>query len=416
MTAGSTRARRGNAPGAHPLGASRRIAVAAIWLATLVGAIALASAGQLGGVFGSGFALVLPGLAVDVMAFASVGAILTLRRPGNRVGLVLMVAAALIVLTFLGFFYGAVLTAARGKDDVVAGFTALLGALGIFPALIMAGPMLALVLPDGHLPGPRWRWPVRAIAAAVAVGSASFVTRPGAIGDSLANNPLGVARVAWLETLSGLAEALYWIALPSALLLGLAGVVVRFRRSRGVERQQLKWFVAAFVAFVVFLLLGTSDGATQPTVFDLFAVWSLSLPPIAIGIAVLRYRLYEIDRIISRTISYGLVTASLVSVYGVAVLLLQTPLGAFTGGETVAVAASTLVAAALFQPLRRRVQAAVDRRFNRARYDAERTVASFAAVLRGEVDPTHVRAALLGAVDAAIRPHTVAVWFRGEGR
>jgi hypothetical protein len=416
MTAGSTRVPSGNAPAAHPLGARRRMAVAAIWLATLVGAIALASAGQLGGVFGSGFALVFSGLAVDVMAFASVGAILTLRRPGNRVGLVLMVAAALIVLTFLGFFYGAVLTAARGMDDVVAGFTALLGALGIFPALIMAGPMLALMLPDGHLPGPRWRWPVRAIAVAVAVGSASFVTRPGAIGDSLANNPLGVARVAWLETLSGLGEALYWIALPSALLLGLAGVVVRFRRSRGVERQQLKWFAAAIVAFMVFLLLGFADGATQPTVFDVLGVWSLSLPPIAIGIAVLRYRLYEIDRIISRTISYGLVTALLVSVYGVAVLLLQTALGAFTGAETVAVAASTLVAAALFQPLRRRIQAAVDRRFNRAHYDAERTVASFAAVLRDEVDPTHVRAALLGAVDAAIRPHTVAVWIRGETR
>jgi hypothetical protein len=366
--------------------------------------------------FGGGFALVLPGFAFDVMAFVTVGAILTLRRPEVRIGPVLLLAAVLLALTFLGFFYGAVLTAAGGKDDVVAGFTALLGALGIFPALIMAGPMLALMLPDGHLPGPRWRWPVRAIAVAVAFGSASFVTRPGAIGDSLANNPLGVARVGWLEALSGLGEALYWIALPSALLLGLAGVVVRFRRSRGVERQQLKWFAAAIVAFMVFLFLAIADGATQPTVFDLIAVWSLSLPPIAIGIAVLRYRLYEIDRIISRTISYGLVTALLLCVYGVAVLLLQTPLGAFTGGETVAVAASTLVAAALFQPLRRRIQAAVDRRFNRARYDAERTVASFAAVLRDEVDPLHVRAALLGAVDAAIRPHTVAVWIRGEGR
>ncbi len=396
------------------LGARGRAAVAATWLATLVGAIELVSARQLGGgdLFEGSFALVFLGFGVDVLAFSSVGAILTIRRPENRVGLILMVAAALVVLTFLGFVVGAALTATRGTDDVPAGLLALLGALGIFPTL-MAVPTLALVIPDGHLPGPRWRWPVRAIATSVAVGSVCIVIRPGAIGESLANNPFGVAGVAWLETLSGL---LYAIAVPSSLLLALAGVAVRFRRSRGVEREQLKWFVAAVVAVVVFLSLAIADGATQPTVFDLLGVWSLSLPPIAIGIAVLRYRLYEIDRIISRTISYGLVTASLVSVYGVAVLLLQIALGAFTGGETVAVAASTLVAAALFQPLRRRTQVAVDRRFNRARYDAERTVATFATALGHEVDPMHVRAALLGTVDSAIRPHTVAVWIRGESQ
>ena len=126
-----------------PLGTRGRIALAATPLATLVGAIALVSAWQFGGgdLLGSGFLVMLPSFAVDVVAFASVGAILILRRPGNRVGLVLMVAAALIVLTFLGFFYGAALTAARGKDDVVAGFTALIGALGIYPTIIIAaGP------------------------------------------------------------------------------------------------------------------------------------------------------------------------------------------------------------------------------------------------------------------------------------
>jgi hypothetical protein len=416
MTTGSTHIGRGHTSASPPLGASRQIAVAAIWLATLVGAIALASAGQLGGVFGSGVALMLPGLAVDVMAFASVGAILTLRRPEVRIGLVLLVAAALIVLTFLGFFYGAALTTARGKDDVVAGFTSLLGVLGIFPAFIMAGPMLALVLPDGHLPGPRWRWPVRAIAAAVAVGSASFVTRPGAIGDSLANNPLGVARVAWLETLSGLGEALYWIALPSALLLGLAGVVVRFRRSRGVERQQLKWFAAAIVAFMVFLLLGNADGATQPTMFDVLAVWSLSLPPIAIGIAVLRYRLFEIDRIISRTIGWAVVTGVIAAVFAGTVVGLQAVLVGVTQSQTVPVAVSTLVAFAAFQPVRRRVQAGVDRRFNRARYDAERTATDFAERLRDQVDLASLSGDFAGVVDAALHPRTVGVWIRPSGR
>jgi hypothetical protein len=415
MTAGSTGA--SNAPASHPLGARRRIAVAAIWLATLIGAIALiVASGHRGDASDGGIDLTFVGLAIDVVAFSSVGSILTLRLPENRVGLVLMVGAVLMVLTFLGFVLGAVLTAAAGVDDPLADLLTLLGGMGVSPTLVVGGALLALVFPDGRLPGPRWRWPVRAIAPALVVGSLLIATRPGPIGDRQASNPLGIAGVAWLDAMAPLGEVFYAFALFGALVLALSGVAVRFRRSRGVEREQLKWFAGASVAVIVLLSLSLVDGSGGTTALGFLAVWSLSLPPIAIGIAVLRYRLYEIDRIISRTISYGLVTAALVSVYGVAVLLLQTPLGAFTGGETVAVAASTLVAAALFQPLRRRIQVAVDRRFNRARYDAERTVASFAVVLRDEVDPTHVRAALLGAVDAAIRPHTAAVWFRGEGR
>ena len=142
----------------------------------------------------------------------------------------------------------------------------------------------------------------------------------------------------------------------------------------------------------------------------------MALVPVAIAVAVLRYHLYDIDRIISRTISYGLITATLLAVYGALILLLQAPLSAVTGGETVAVAASTLVAAALFQPLRARIQEVVDRRFNRARYDAQRTAASFAAVLRDEVDPTRAQSALLAAVESAIGPHGVAVWIRGATR
>ena len=415
MTAGSTRT--GNAPAAQALGVRGRIGVAAIWLATLIGAIALiVASGHRGDASAGSIDLTFVGLAVAVVAFSSVGAILTVRLPENRVGLVLMVGADLMVLTSIGYVLGAVLAAAAGADDPLANLLTLLGGMGVSPTVVVGGALLALVFPDGRLPGPRWRWPVRAIAAALSVGSLLIATRPGPIGDGQASNPLGIAGVAWLDAMAPLGEVFYAIALFGALLLALSGVAVRFRRSRGVEREQLKWFAGASVAVIVLLSLSLVDASGGSTAFGFLAVWSLSLPPIAIGIAVLRYRLYEIDRIISRTISYGLVTAALVSVYGVAVLLLQTPLGAFTGGETVAVAASTLVAAALFQPLRRRIQAAVDRRFNRARYDAERTVASFAAALRDEVDPIHVRAALLGAVDSAIRPHTVAVWFRGEGR
>jgi hypothetical protein len=165
------------------------------------------------------------------------------------------------------------------------------------------------------------------------------------------------------------------------------------------------------------LVIGTLvPGSSDNGLAWIPAIIAFPTVPIAIGIAVLRYRLYDIDRIISRTISYGAVTATLVAVYAGLILLIQAPLNTVTGGETIAVAASTLAAAALFQPLRRRVQGVVDRRFNRARYDAERTTAAFAAELRDEVDPGHAQSALLTAVDAAIRPQVAAVWIRGESR
>jgi hypothetical protein len=208
------------------------------------------------------------------------------------------------------------------------------------------------------------------------------------------------------------------------MVLVIAGAVslgVRVRRARGAEHQQLRW-IAASIAFVMsavvaglvisYLVPGSGDSGLAWTP----AIVAFPSVPVAIGIAVLRYRLYDIDRIISRTISYGVVTATLVAVYAGLILLLQAPLSAVTGGDTVAVAASTLVAAGLFQPLRRRIQAATDRRFNRARYDAERTAATFAAEVRDGVDPTQAQSALLAAVDSAIGPRAIGVWIRGESR
>ncbi len=327
-----------------------------------------------------------------------------------------MVAAMLLAVTFLGFVYGAVLTEARGKGDVLAGFTALLGGLGVFPTLVVAGPMVALLLPDGHLPGPNWHWPARAIAIVIAIGEASVLVQRGPIGDSLANNPLGVAD-GWLAFLSGLGGSLAAFALPVSLFLALAGVAVRFRRSRDVEREQLKWFVAAYGVVVVFLLLSLADGATQPTVFDVISVWSLSLPPIAIGIAVLRYRLYEIDRIISRTLTYGVLTVVLVAVYLLGFAVLQAVLSPLTsGGGPVAVAASTLAVFALFQPIRRRLQVTMDRRFNRSRYDAQRTVEGFGAHLRDEVDLERVGGELRAVVGRSLAPSSIGVWLRPSER
>ena len=218
--------------------------------------------------------------------------------------------------------------------------------------------------------------------------------------------------VPWLEAVAPLGESLGAIALMASLVLALVAVAIRYRRSGVAGREQMKWFVAANVLFAVLLFLGFADGATEPTAFDVLGVASLSLPPIAVGIAILRYRLYEIDRLISRTLSYAAVTITLALVFIGGVLGLQAVLDPLTGGNTVAVAASTLIVAALFQPLRRRIQRIIDRRFNRARFDAQVTVDAFAVQLRDEVDLDRLRMALVATADDAVRPLHASLWLR----
>jgi hypothetical protein len=324
-----------------------------------------------------------------------------------------MLAAILPSVSILGFVVGTVVSADRGRHDVLAGLVGLVGVLGIVPALIVAGPVLALIFPSGRLPGARWRWPVRAIVAAIAIGSVTVVLRPGPLATSLADNPFGVSGSSGSEAVWAMGQTLAIAALPGAFLLAFAAVIVRIRRSVGVERAQLKWFVAANVAVGAFWTLSLAGVARpNPTIFDVLAASSLALPPIAVGVAVLRYRLFEIDRIISRTLSWAAVTGLLGAVFVGLVVGLQALSADITGTNTLAVAASTLAVAALFQPLRRRMQSAVDRRFNRARYDAQRTTEAFSEQLRNEVDLARLRAALVDTVEEAVRPVRATVWLR----
>jgi hypothetical protein len=213
------------------------------------------------------------------------------------------------------------------------------------------------------------------------------------------------------------AKVLQWLGLILCLVVAAAGVaalIVRFRRSAGAEHQQIKWFAsAAVVEFAVIFVMSAPPPAVVPPPFDsLLAIVVAPLIPIAIGIAILRYRLYDIDRIISRTVSYGAVTGILAAVFVGTVLVSQTVLAGFFNGGSVAVAASTLVVAALFQPLRRRVQSVVDRRFNRSRYDAERTAAAFGARLRDQVDLANLDADVREVVAATVAPVKVGLWIR----
>jgi hypothetical protein len=291
--------------------------------------------------------------------------------------------------------------------------------------------LLSLIFPSGQLPSGRWRRPAIAFIATCVALLVVTATAP-----SYAFNPDGrLVAIIVQNRLAIFSNLPPWSIFPtdgSAILfvlalmaIGAGSLVVRYRRSTGILRLQLRWLVAAIALLVVglafflgVLLVGDALGLVTwiPAFVAYPAIVAYLAVPVAIGIAVMRYRLYDIDRLISRTISYGAVTATLVAVYAGVILLLQAPLGAVTGGDTIAVATSTLVAAALFQPLRRRIQGIVDRRFNRARYDAERTAATLAAELRDEVDPSRARSALLAAVDSAIKPQGVAVWIRGESR
>jgi len=350
-------------------------------------------------------------------SFPVVGWLIASRRRENRIGWMFLAAGVVFALvTFSGAHaqYGLVV---EPGSLPFAEVTAWLSTLAWVPAYTLL-ILLLLFFPDGRLPSRRWRpiiwiaavsaflmlvpsaiaeWPYRGLALLTGVSPST--------GDPLLDPALDTANL-----LQGAGSALSLIV----ALAGAGALVIRFRRSVGTEHQQIKWFAtAAIVEMAVFLPMSVHVVVLPPPFDALVAMIAAPLIPIAIGVAILRHRLYDIDRIISRTVSYGAVTGILAVVFVGTILVSQTVLASFFSGSSVAVAASTLVVAALFQPLRRRVQSVVDRRFNRARYDAERTVSAFGAHLRDEVDLGRVSEGLLVAVHSTVRPEAASVWLRG---
>jgi hypothetical protein len=279
-------------------------------------------------------------------------------------------------------------------------------------------PMVALIFvatpllfPTGRLSSARWR-PIAVVAAVAALMLELLAAFQPTIKlqdqDYWVDNPIGVAGTPDPEA-SAVAGVLLGL-LTGCIMAAVISLVLRFRRSRGVERQQLKWIVYAGML----LLLTVPVGMYLPAPIG-DALWGLIIAfvPVAAGIAILRYRLYDIDRLINRTLVYGLLTAGLGLGYAAAVLVLGQVFGG-VGGEppSWAVAGATLAVAALFQPARRRIQAVVDRRFNRRKYDAARTVEAFSARLRDEVDLDALSAELLAVVDQTIQPTRASLWLR----
>ena len=333
------------------------------------------------------------------LGFTAVGAVVAARATKNPLGWLMLCAgvvhaAGLLALELLGWL-GPDVSRAPGAFVTYAETSWMPGFVTLFT-------LVPLLFPTGRPVSPRWRWLVW--SSGVSGATVLFATIVGTKRWTDFNLP----NAAYHPTLSNVVV----IAGPVMVISvvgSIASVVVRYRRSSGVLRQQLRWFVWACLVAIVVLVpeLVLNRHTIVTVVLQLLVVLGV---PLAIGIAILRYRLYDIDRVISRTVSYVIVTGVLVGCY-VGVVALATRLLPFS--SAVGVAASTLFVAAAFNPLRRRVQAGVDRRFNRARYDAARTVDVFAARLRDEVDPELVRLDLLDVTARAVQPTRVSLWLAG---
>jgi hypothetical protein len=268
-----------------------------------------------------------------------------------------------------------------------------------------------LLTPTGSLPSPRWRWWARVAAAAPVVFVVALTVGPGLVIPPY-ESALQPVTIPALATAVWVAIIVGFLVIVGGIAVGAGSLVVRFRRARGVEREQLRWL--AFAAAVtgvgaVVVLVGMALGATAVLLFA--AGVCMVVLPLATGAAILRYRLYDLDRIISRTLAYGLLTLLLGGTYAAVVLGLGQLLGRTS---SLAVAVATLAVAGLFQPARRRVQALVDRRFNRRRYDAARTIERFSARLRQQVDLEALTAELLAVVEQTMQPTQVSLWLRPD--
>ena len=353
---------------------------------------------------------------------ALVGGIIEWRRPGHAIGRLMMLAGPLYAIVTSGWSTGSLLPPLIGPSAyrVFSWSVVLLS----WPAVALITGWIPLVFPTGTLPGPRWRAPAAVVMALLGGGLIAAALRPGEIPGSGFANPFGVDW--WPANLQPLADAIP-LAVIASLLLGVAAVITRYRRGDRIVRLQIRWFATAvaivpvsLLAMLIEVALRAAAGAAADAPNALISVVvfyaAILALPIAIGIAVTRYHLYEIDRLISRTIGWALVTGVLVAVFGGAVIGLQALLDRIVQGQTLAVAASTLIAFALFQPVRRRVQRLVDRRFDRARYDGDRTAAASAIRLRDQVDLATLGVEIAGAVDTALRPKAVGLWIRPAGR
>jgi hypothetical protein len=381
-----------------------------IWTTTLmliVAALALGAANPGGLLIGH------VGLSVAFLSFATVGALVASRRPGNAVGWICCAIGLCVALAVAPLEYVRYAVAHPGSLPAAAwiGWPAM---WAWFPAQGLMSTFLLLLFPTGHLPSRRWRPVAWAAGATITGASLVAAVAPEPLDAGLPPNPLGIRQLAEVYRHAG---SIAFLLLGVLGLASVASVVVRFRRARGEERQQLKWFTYGAGVLTLLLAVSAVSPALNARIPFLVIAAALAAPPLAIGVAVLRYRLYDIDRLINRTLVYGLLTATLGLAYAGVVLVLGQLFGEAGGNPpSWAVAGATLTVAALFQPARRRIQAAVDRRFNRRKYNAAQTIERFSARMRDEVDLDTLSAEVLAVVDQTMQPTWSSLWLRPTGQ
>ena len=355
------------------------------------------------------------------LVFPLVGALIASRRPRNPIGWILLADGALWMLTGLMDYYGIYGVASPGSVPFPVGVAGINNWLWV-PAVGLLGIYVFLLFPNGRLPSRRWRplaWLSGLVISLISIGV-------GLAPEPLQNlggvrNPFGLEGYPWVETATFIVLPL----LPLCMLASALSLVLRYRRSGGEERQQIKWiaFAASVVGLLYLVAMITAFtfpseawlAPGSPLWLDLVAyaaLLSFTLVPTAVGVAILRYRLYDIDLIINRALVYASLTATLAAVYFGSVVGLQYAFRFLTGQESqLAVVASTLAIAALFVPLRRRVQGFVDRRFYRQKYDAAKTLKEFGARLRDATDLDGLTGDLTGVVRETVQPTHVSLWL-----
>jgi hypothetical protein len=353
--------------------------------------------------------------AVQAGSFSIIGAIIASRLPANPVGWLFCAAACTIAVECLSAEYAIYALLAR-PDSLPLGEALAWLAFWVWIPSIGCIVLSLLLFPNGELPSSRWRWLAWLTVLLTIAGAVWVALSPGVIGNlGFSRNPLGIEGLPrGYKPVNTIMSALVFVAAVSTLGL-------RLLRTRGIERQQIKW--PAFVAVVAGVGSVLYDTAISKAIGLRWLEWAgyvvvvaaLVSFPISIGIAIVRYRLYEIDTFINRTLVYALLTAILAAVYFGAVVLLQRVFVALTGERsTLAIVASTLLIAALFNPLRRRIQAFIDRRFYRSKYDAAKTLEAFSAKLRHETDLDALSDDLVGVVRETMQPAHVSLWLRPD--
>ena len=343
--------------------------------------------------------------------FVLVGALIASRRPGNAIGWLFVGSPT---ATMVGVVTAMALEA-HLTDPVWGTLAMAISLLALAVVNVGFGVLLTFLLflfPDGHLPSPRWRpaaWATVSVLALTAL-TQLFTEETMLTGypNPLATWEPGAVPRAILPVATG-------VLFPAAVTAALAALAVRYRRSRGIERLQLRWFLFVAALIIATFLVSELVPVGRPAM-DVVGPLVFAALPITVALAILRHRLYDIDVLIRRTLVYGALSVTLAGVYWGSVIVLQALLSPFVGADTFAVAASTLAVAVLFQPARARIKTAVDRRFYRSRYDATQTVEGFGARLRNEVDVSRLTGNLAEVVADSLQPASISIWLRGGPR